>query len=93
VLFGAEPAAAGVVLRSAVERGTVSSFRPVRPTLGEIFRDIVVGDPDAAKDGKPGREGVPGRDGKHGQDGKHGRDGVQRDDDESSNDDQKGAAA
>ncbi|MDF1477463.1 ATP-binding cassette domain-containing protein [Leifsonia sp. H3M29-4] len=42
VLFEAEPAAADAVLRAAVERGTVSSFRPVRPTLGEIFRDIVV---------------------------------------------------
>jgi ABC-2 type transport system ATP-binding protein len=45
VLFGAEPAAADAVLRAAVERGTVSSFRPVRPTLGEIFRDIVVSSP------------------------------------------------
>jgi ABC-2 type transport system ATP-binding protein len=45
VLFGAEPAAADVVLRAAIERGTVSSFRPVRPTLGEIFRDIVVSSP------------------------------------------------
>jgi ABC-2 type transport system ATP-binding protein len=41
VLFDAEPAAADTVLRAAVERGSVSSFRPVRPTLGEIFRDIV----------------------------------------------------
>jgi ABC-2 type transport system ATP-binding protein len=41
-LFDAEPAAADAVLRSAVERGSVLSFRPVRPTLGEIFRDIVV---------------------------------------------------
>lgn len=45
VLFAAEPAAADAVLRSAVDRGTVSSFRPVRPTLGEIFRDIVVSAP------------------------------------------------
>ncbi len=42
VLFDAEPGAADAVLRAAVERGTVRSFRPVRPTLGEIFRDIVV---------------------------------------------------
>jgi len=42
VLFDAEPAAADAVLRAAVERGSVRSFRPVRPTLGEIFRDIVV---------------------------------------------------
>ena len=41
-LFDAEPEAADAVLRSAVERGSVLSFRPVRPTLGEIFRDIVV---------------------------------------------------
>jgi ABC-2 type transport system ATP-binding protein len=45
VLFDAEPAAADAVLRAAVERGTVSSFRPVRPSLGEIFRDIVVNAP------------------------------------------------
>lgn len=42
VLFDAEPDAAGAVLRAAVERGTVSAFGPVRPTLGEIFRDVVV---------------------------------------------------
>ena len=42
VLFDADSGAADAVLRSAVERGTVTSFRPVRPTLGEIFRDIVV---------------------------------------------------
>ncbi|SMH44287.1 ABC-2 type transport system ATP-binding protein [Rathayibacter oskolensis] len=47
-LFHADPAAADVVLRSAVERGTVSVFRPVRPTLGEIFRDIVVTAPSGA---------------------------------------------
>ncbi len=49
VLFDAEPAAADAVLRAALERGTVTSFRPVRPTLGEIFRDIVV---DAAASDK-----------------------------------------
>lgn len=55
VLFDAEPAAADAVLRAAVERGTVSSFRPVRPTLGEIFRDIVV---DASiADERDNREG------------------------------------
>lgn len=42
VQFDADDAAADAVLRKAVEQGTVSSFRPVRPTLGEIFRDIVV---------------------------------------------------
>jgi len=42
VLFDAVPEAADAVLRAAIERGTVTSFRPVKPTLGEIFRDIVV---------------------------------------------------
>lgn len=46
-LFEAEPAAADAVLRGAMDRGSVTSFRPVRPTLGEIFRDVVV---DAAAD-------------------------------------------
>jgi ABC-2 type transport system ATP-binding protein len=50
VLFGAEPAAADAVLRAAVDRGTVASFRPVRPTLGEIFRDIVVSAPTNNED-------------------------------------------
>ncbi|KQQ08292.1 ABC transporter ATP-binding protein [Rathayibacter sp. Leaf296] len=47
-LFHADAAAADAVLRAAVERGTVSSFRPVGPTLGEIFRDIVVSAPSGA---------------------------------------------
>lgn len=42
VLFDADAIAADAVLRGALERGSVSSFRPVRPTLGQIFRDIVV---------------------------------------------------
>ncbi len=42
VLFDADSAAADAVLRAAIERGRVAAFRPVRPTLGEIFRDIVV---------------------------------------------------
>jgi ABC-2 type transport system ATP-binding protein len=45
VLFSADSAAADMVLRSAVDRGTVASFRPVRPSLGEIFRDIVTNSP------------------------------------------------
>ncbi|ROQ06728.1 ABC-2 type transport system ATP-binding protein [Rathayibacter sp. PhB93] len=49
VLFHADRAAADAVLRSAVERGIVASFRPVRPTLGEIFRDIVVSAPAGAE--------------------------------------------
>jgi len=55
-LFDAEPDAADAVLRAAVERGSVLSFRPVRPTLGEIFRDIVV-DASAA-DAQNDREGA-----------------------------------
>ncbi|MCJ1696550.1 ATP-binding cassette domain-containing protein [Rathayibacter caricis] len=47
-LFHADAAAADAVLRAAVERGTVTAFRPVRPTLGEIFRDIVVSAPSGA---------------------------------------------
>ncbi|QHC65328.1 ATP-binding cassette domain-containing protein [Rathayibacter sp. VKM Ac-2759] len=49
-LFRADSAAADVVLRTAVERGTVTVFRPVRPTLGEIFRDIVVNAPAGAEE-------------------------------------------
>jgi ABC-2 type transport system ATP-binding protein len=45
VTFEADAGAADAVLRAAIERGTVSTFRPVRPTLGEIFRDIVVSSP------------------------------------------------
>lgn len=42
VLFDAETEAADAVLREAVQRGSVAGFKRVRPTLGEIFRDIVV---------------------------------------------------
>jgi len=55
-LFDAEPAAADAVLRAAIERGSVASFRPVRPTLGEIFRDIVVD--SSAADEQRDREGA-----------------------------------
>jgi len=55
-MFDAEPAAADAVLRAALERGTVSSFRPVRPSLGEIFRDIVVD--SSAADEQRDREGA-----------------------------------
>jgi len=58
VLFDAEPAAADAVLRAAVERGTVSSFRPIRPSLGEIFRDIVVHAPAADADSGVKTEGA-----------------------------------
>ncbi len=40
-LFEADDAAAQAVLRSALERGSVTAFGPQRPTLGEIFREIV----------------------------------------------------
>lgn len=42
VTFTADEAAAQLVARGAVERGGMRTFRPVRPTLGEIFRDVVV---------------------------------------------------
>jgi len=58
VLFDAEAAAADAVLRGALDRGSVAAFRPVRPTLGEIFRDIVV---DAAP-GAGGSTGTAGKD-------------------------------
>ena len=45
VTFRADKATAEEVLRTAVGRGGVSAFRPVRPTLGEIFREIVVDTP------------------------------------------------
>src|SRR5690554_4100097 len=41
-VFDADEVTANEVLRRTVELGSVSSFRAVRPTLGEIFRDIVV---------------------------------------------------
>ncbi|PWD50387.1 ABC transporter ATP-binding protein [Serinibacter arcticus] len=50
-VFRASESVAQQVLRDAVGRGDVSSFRPVRPTLGEIFRDIVVDVP--RNDGEP----------------------------------------
>lgn len=56
VLFDADDAVADTVLRGALDRGSVTSFRPVRPTLGEIFRDIVV-DASPAPDGSSGAEG------------------------------------
>lgn len=42
VLFEASEDAAQAVLRDAMARGAVRSFAPVRPTLGEIFREVVV---------------------------------------------------
>jgi len=47
VLFDASEEAADAVLREAVQRGSVTGFRQVRPTLGEIFRDVVVDHTDA----------------------------------------------
>jgi ABC-2 type transport system ATP-binding protein len=40
-LFEADEAVAQSVLRSALDRAPVRSFTPVRPTLGEIFREVV----------------------------------------------------
>ena len=40
-LFEADEAVAHGVLADAVRRGPVKSFTPVRPTLGEIFREVV----------------------------------------------------
>ncbi len=44
-LFEAADDVAQHVLRSALDRGTVQSFAPVRPTLGEIFREVVADAP------------------------------------------------
>ncbi|GAA1702975.1 ATP-binding cassette domain-containing protein [Microcella alkalica] len=41
VLFEADPVAAQSVLRLASERGSVERFAPRRPTLTEIFREVV----------------------------------------------------
>jgi ABC-2 type transport system ATP-binding protein len=41
VLFEAAEDAAQAVLREALGRDAVRSFTPVRPTLGEIFREVV----------------------------------------------------
>ena len=41
VLFEAEPAAAQSVLQHAARRGEVHRFAPRRPTLTEIFREVV----------------------------------------------------
>jgi ABC-2 type transport system ATP-binding protein len=40
-LFEADELTAQSVLRAAVDRAPVRSFAPVRPTLGEIFREVV----------------------------------------------------
>lgn len=50
-LFEADSASADAVLRRALEVGSVWGFRPVRPTLGEIFRDIVVDAADQSDTG------------------------------------------
>ena len=46
----ANDADAQLVLRKALEYGGVDSFRPIRPSLGEIFRDIVVDAPEVSDD-------------------------------------------
>lgn len=47
VLFEADDDVAQQVLHDAMARGTVSSFRPVRPSLGEIFREVVADEANA----------------------------------------------
>ena len=41
LLFDADAKTADAVLRAALDLGAVVAFGPVRPTLGEIFRDVV----------------------------------------------------
>ena len=54
-LFEADESVAQSVLRSALDRAPVRSFAPVRPTLGEIFREIVTdAQPDADADADAG---------------------------------------
>ncbi|GEN81194.1 ABC transporter ATP-binding protein [Actinotalea fermentans] len=45
-LFEAAEDAAQAVLRDALARDAVRSFTPVRPTLGEIFREVVADEPE-----------------------------------------------
>lgn len=45
-LFEATEDAAQVVLRDALERAAVRSFTRIRPTLGEIFREVVADAPE-----------------------------------------------
>ncbi|MGN8246127.1 ABC transporter ATP-binding protein [Cellulomonas soli] len=45
VLFEATQEVAQEVLRAALGRGPVASFGPVRPSLGEIFREVVADAP------------------------------------------------
>lgn len=45
VLFEAPDDVAQHVLRSALDRAPVSAFGPVRPTLGEIFREVIADEP------------------------------------------------
>ena len=41
VLFEADEAAAQRVLTDALARGPVAEFSPVRPSLAEIFREVI----------------------------------------------------
>ncbi len=49
-LFEADEAVAQQVLRATLDRTTVSAFGPVRPSLAEIFREVVA-DEDRTTDG------------------------------------------
>ena len=44
-LFEAPDDVAQDVLRTALDRAPVSAFGPVRPTLGEIFREVIADAP------------------------------------------------
>ncbi len=53
-VFDADAATAQRVLRSALDRGPVTAFGPLRPSLAEIFRDIVRDEiPDDAQSARP----------------------------------------
>lgn len=45
-VFEASPETAQHVLTSALARGQVHAFTPLRPTLAEIFRDVVADEPE-----------------------------------------------
>ncbi len=49
-LFEATPEVADGVVRAAFERGGVTGFGPVVPTLGEIFREVITDEEDDAGD-------------------------------------------
>ncbi len=48
-LFGADADVAQGVLRDALSRGSVTAFGPLRPTLGEIFREVIADEADTGQ--------------------------------------------